>query len=300
MAWRGVHICNPARLTLWQGQLAIDQDGEKVTFPIEDIAYIILDTLQTTITGSLFSALMKAGIAIFQSDEKHIPCGIALPFQAHWRQGETAHIQATLSQPFKKRTWQSIIRQKICNQAAVLSFLKTRKAAAEAAALIAMSAQVKSGDPGNVEARAARAYWKVLFEDFRRTDGDDRRNGALNYGYAVIRACLARSLSASGLIPAFGLHHASVTNAFNLADDLIEPFRPFIDYMVAKRLCAAAFADRRLTKEDRQVLALAPFESVMFEGESISLLLATERTAQKLALAMRSGDSSLLSLPGFA
>ena len=297
MAWRGVHICNPSGLTLQQGQLCVDQDGNIVTIPIEDIAYIILDTRQTTITGSVFSALMKGGVVILQSDEKHIPCGIALPFQAHWRQGETAHLQTALSQPFKKRAWQSIVRQKVRNQASVLSILKTQKATAESSALIAMIPQIKSGDSDNVEARAARAYWGALFQDFRRADIDDKRNSALNYGYAVVRACLARSLSASGLIPAFGLHHASVTNAFNLADDLIEPFRPFVDYMVVKRLCALVSADLELTREDRQALAQAPFQPVMIDGENTSLLLATERTAQKLISAMRAGEPGILSLP---
>ena len=299
MAWRGVHICNPAGLTLQQGQLVVDQEGDKVTFPIEDIAYIILDTRQTTITGSLFAALMKAGIAILQSDEKHIPCGIAFPFQAHWRQGETAHLQTSLSQPFKKRAWQSIVRQKIRNQAVVLSILDTQKARTEASALLAMAMKVRSGDPDNVEARAARAYWGTLFENFRRTDSNDRRNGALNYGYAVVRACLARSLSASGLIPAFGLHHASVTNAFNLADDLIEPFRPFVDHLVLKRFGTRTLEDQELTREDRQAISHTPVETVMFDGESISLLLATERAAQKLISAMRTSDPSVLVLPEF-
>ena len=300
MAWRGVHICNPAGLSLRQSQLVVSQGGEEVTFPIEDIAYVILDTRQTTITGSVFAALLNAGIAIFQSDEKHIPCGIALPFQAHWKQGEIAHLQAALTQPFKKRAWQAIVRQKIRNQSAVLSILNTENAEKEAAALKAMVVQVKSGDPGNVEARAARAYWGALFEDFRRNDFDDRRNAALNYGYAVVRACLARSLSASGLIPAFGLHHSSVTNAFNLADDMIEPFRPFVDYMVMKLLGNEAQSDQELSKEHRQAMAQAPFETVVFDGESISILLATERTAQKLTSAMRTGDPGMLSTPEFA
>ena len=299
MAWRGVHICNPAGLSLRQSQLVVSQDGEEITFPFEDIAYVILDTRQTTITGSAFAAILNAGIVILQSDEKHIPCGIAFPFQAHWKQGETAHLQTSLTQPFKKRAWQAIVRQKIHNQSAVLSILKTEKAETEAAALKAMVAQVKSGDPSNVEARAARAYWGALFKDFRRNDFDDRRNAALNYGYAVVRACLARSLAASGLIPVFGLHHASVTNAFNLADDLIEPFRPFVDYMVLKLLGDESPSDQELTKEDRQTMARAPFETVMLDGESISLLLATERTAQKLIFAIRAGDPGLLSIPEF-
>ena len=299
MAWRGVHICNPAGLSLRQSQLVVNQDGEEVTIPIEDIAYVILDTRQTTITGSLFAAILNAGIAILQSDEKHIPCGIAFPFHAHWKQGETAHLQTSLSQPFKKRAWQIIVRQKVCNQAAVLSIRGTEKAKKEASALKAMVSQVKSGDPNNVEARAARAYWGALFKNFRRNDFDDRRNAALNYGYAVVRACLARGLSASGLMPAFGLHHACVTNAFNLADDLIEPFRPFVDYMALKLLGSESPPDQALTKEDRQVMAQAPFETVMFDGESISLLLATERTAQKLTAAMRTGDPSKLSIPEF-
>lgn len=299
MAWRGVHICNPAGLSLRQSQLVVEQNGDEVVMPIEDIAYLILDTRQTTFTGSLLAAMLKEGIAILQSDEKHIPCGIAFPFHAHWKQGGIAHLQAAQTLPFKKRAWQTIIKRKILNQAAVLSVVKSDKAHSQCAALTAMAGKVKSGDPDNTEARAARAYWGALFKDFRRANFDDRRNAALNYGYAVIRACLARSIAAAGLIPAFGLHHDSVTNAFNLADDLIEPFRPFVDYMVLKWVGIGIPTDQDLTREDRQAMAQAPFETALFNDETINLLLAAERTAHSLIAAMRAKDASLLALPEF-
>ncbi len=300
MAWRGVHICNAAGLSLHRNQLVVAQEKAEATFPLEDIAYVILDTPQTTITGALLAAMMNAGIAVVQSDAKHIPCGVAFPFHAHWRQGETAHLQTGLTQPFKKRAWQTIVRRKLANQATVLETTRTDTAARESKAIRAMVAQVRSGDPDNVEARAARAYWGALFTNFRRGDDGDQRNAALNYGYAVVRACLARSLAASGLIPAFGLHHASVTNAFNLADDLIEPFRPFVDYLVLKTMGTAGIAEGALTKEDRQAMAQVPFESVLLGGENMNLLVATERVGQSLAAAMRAGETGGLMLPEFA
>lgn len=300
MAWRGVHICNAAGLTLRQGQLVVAQESGEITFPLEDIAYIILDTPQITITSSLLAAMLKAGIAVVQSDEKHIPCGVAFSFHAHWRQGEIAHSQVSVTEPFKKRAWQAIVRQKIHNQAAVLDASRSIETEGAAKALLAMVPRVRSGDLDNTEARAARAYWSALFRNFRRADQDDWRNSALNYGYAVVRACLARSLSAYGFIPALGLHHRSVTNPFNLADDLIEPFRPFVDFLVLKTVGRDNQLGEKLTKEARQAMAQAPFEPVMLGGESMSLLLATERVAQNLATAVREGDLTRFALPTFS
>ena len=222
MAWKGLHLSRPARLNTADGQIVVAQDDGEVRLPLEDIAYIVLDAPHATLTTTLLSACMEAGIAIVSTDARHTPNGLMLPFHRHHRQAGVANMQIALGEPFKKRAWQRVAVAKIDNQAAHLD-----RGGHNGESLRAMSRLVGSGDPQNIEARAARAYWGALFSDFVRDDASDLRNKLLNYGYAVLRAGIARSLVAYGLLPSIGLHHASVTNAFNLADDLIEPFRPF-------------------------------------------------------------------------
>ena len=292
MAWRGVHISRPARLSYRDRQIVIDQDDGAARLPLEDIAWLILDTAQVSITGSLLSACAEAGIALIVPDARHHPSGVLLPFHAHHAQAHVAHQQIAMTAPLKKRLWQHIVRTKIGNQAIAL----TRSARDGAAALRAMAAHVKSGDPGNVEARAARFYWPNLFDDFRRGDDPDRRNALLNYGYAVLRAALARACVAHGLLPAFGLHHASKTNAFNLVDDLIEPFRPLVDALVCKH-AAAMPPGGDLTLDDRRAMAEVLMGTLAMGKENISALAATEMTAASLVRAMQTGDVSTLLLP---
>ena len=159
-----------------------------------------------------------------------------------------------------------------------------------------MARLVTSGDVENVEARAARAYWGFLWPDFRRDDEADLRNAMLNYGYAVLRACVARALVGVGFLPAFGIHHASVTNAFNLADDMLEPFRPFID-LLAWRQLGGMDADRTLSLQDRQAMAGAMMENAAMGEDEVTLLVAAERLAASLARAMEERRPEALLLP---
>lgn len=223
MAWRGVHVTQPARLTLADGQLVVDQADGAAKIPLEDVAWLVIDTPQVTLTTALLAACMAAGLAIVTTDARHTPSGMMLPFHGHFRQGAVAALQAEISAPLRKRLWQTVVQAKICNQAAVLT-----GSGGDGRAITAMAGLVGSGDVTNVEARAARAYWGQLFAKFRRDDGADKRNMLLNYGYAVVRAAVARGLVAAGLLPAFGIGHASGSNAFNLADDMVEPFRPLL------------------------------------------------------------------------
>ena len=232
MAWRGLHISKSARLNLADGQIVIAQDDGEVRLPLEDIGWIVLDAPHATLTSTLLSACMDAGIALIATDATHTPSGVLMPFHRHYRQGGIAIAQAEMALPLKKRLWQAIVKTKILNQAASLD--RTERTGGEG--LRAMSRLVGSGDPDNVEARAAREYWGCLFESFRRDDDGDTRNMMLNYGYAVIRSGVARALVAAGLVPALGVNHASATNAFNLADDLVEPFRPFVDVAVWREI----------------------------------------------------------------
>lgn len=292
MAWRGLHISQPARLTHRNSQVVVERedDGETLTFPVEDVAWIILDTPQVSLTGSLLSALAENGVALIVPDARHHPAGMLLSFHRHHAQAAVAHAQVSMSLPLKKRLWQRLVVAKIENQAAVLRAIGS----GEARALSAMAGRVGSGDPDNLEAQAARAYWPRLFDGFRRHD-EDRRNGLLNYGYAVARAAIARACAAYGLLPAFGLHHNSRANAFNLVDDLLEPFRPSVDRMARARAADEAADD--LTIADRRHMAGILGESVAIGEERQTILAATETVAASLVRAIDGANPALLATP---
>jgi CRISPR-associated protein Cas1 len=297
MAWRGLHLTNPSRLSLADGQIAIRQDDADVRLALEDIAWIVADTPQVQLSMALLSACMEAGIVIVLTDAQHLPSGMVLPFHRHFRQAEVARLQTEISAPLKKRLWQLIVQRKIENQAGVLAATSRPGASV----MIEMVKRVGSGDPDNVEARAARHYWGNLFDSFIRDDETDRRNMLLNYGYAVMRAGIARALVAYGFLPALGLFHASVSNAFNLADDIIEPFRPFVDLLADKLAQGSAPKNKMLTVEDRRAMAGILLEEAQFGNmrysETVSLLVATERTAASLVRALETGSAAVLELP---
>jgi len=276
MAWRGVHISQAAKIGLKQSQLLVAMNDNEVTIPIEDISFLVLDTPQCTLTGAVITALADANVVIIQSDDKHHPTMMGLPFHGHHKQAEIAHLQIGVTEPFKKRAWQAIIQAKINNQAAHLKSIGR-----DAGALPAMIGRVKSGDTQNHEAQAARIYWGKLFDNYRRADDSDLRNAMLNYGYAIVRALLARTITASGLIPAFGLFHNSISNAFNLADDLIEPFRPSVDALVF-RLMKDCDDENELTLAHRRALVGIMNEPVRLGAEVMTLQAATEQCAQSL------------------
>lgn len=296
MAWRGLHLTKPTRLSLADGQVVVGQEDGDVRVPLEDLAWIVLDAPQSTLTGNLLSACTAAGVALIATDERHTPSGVLLPFHSHFRQGEIAHRQAEMSAPLKKRLWQKIVRAKIENQAAVLC--AKRRDGGET--LREMTHLVGSGDPENVEARAARYYWTQLWPEFRREDGGDKRNKLLNYGYAVARSGVARSLVAAGLLPAFGLNHASVTNAFNLADDMLEPFRPFVDALVWQASDEGQPSRADLTIDDRRAMASVLLAEAIMADDTVTLLVAAERVAESLVRSIEGSTAEVLELPSFA
>ena len=269
----------------------MQQEGT-VRLPLEDVAWIVLDTSQATLTTPLLSACMSAGVAVTICDATHTPSGVALPFHRHHHQAAVAALQAKVSVPFRKRLWQSVVRVKILNQAAAL-----RACGRSGGTLEAMVARVGSGDPTNTEARAAREYWRALFPLFTREGESDLRNAMLNYGYAVMRAGVARGLVAAGLLPAFGIGHASKSNAFNLADDMVEPFRPFVDRVVWQLSDQGCTRTGSLSVPQRQRLAALPLEEALIGDEVTTLLSASERVGASLVRAMSSGLVSLLELP---
>lgn len=229
MGWRVLQITKACKLSLKNHQLICDLgDKEKLVFPIEDLLAIVIEDLRVVITAYLIAELMDANVVIYTCDKKHMPSGIVLPFHNHSRYYQISWLQISISEPLKKRLWQQIVKAKILNQASVLRYVDIEASDK----LVNISKEVKSGDSGNAEALAAKLYWSNLFNKFKREDDSDIRNIALNYGYAILRGAISRAIVASGLLPCFGLHHCNQLNAYNLSDDLIEPFRPFFDYIV--------------------------------------------------------------------
>ena len=293
MAWRGLHLTNAARLALADGQIVVAQAAAEVRLPLEDIAWVVIDTPQVSFSMALMSACMEAGIVVIGTDATHTPNGMMLPFHRHHRQAHVAALQVAASQPLKKRLWQRIVQAKIANQADALA-----ACGRAVAPLREIGGRVGSGDPDNVEAWAARLYWQRLFDRFVRDNSEDRRNMLLNYGYAVVRSGVARALVAHGLLPAFGLHHDNAANAFNLADDLVEPFRPFVDRLVFRISDDGRMSEGRPSLQDRQTLAGLLLEDAMMAAERVTLLVAAEQAAASLVRALEGNSPALLVLPG--
>ena len=293
MAWRGLHLTQPARLSMARGQVVIAQDEGEVRLALEDIAWIVLDAPRITVTAALLSACMAGGVAVIVTDETHTPSGVALPFGRHHRQADVARIQAAAGKPLKKRLWQILVQSKIRNQAAALDAVGRFGGGV----LREMAGRVGSGHPNNVEAQAARYYWDQLWTGFKRSDEGDRRNMLLNYGYAVVRSGVARALVASGLIPAFGLHHASVANAFNLADDVFEPFRPFVDVLAWRTAPDGVSCRDPLSLADRRTMATALLAEARMDDDVVTLLVAAERASDSLVRCFDARAVTGLDLP---
>jgi CRISPR-associated protein Cas1 len=239
MIKRTLYFGNPAYLSMRNAQLVIhlpdakgmdDRTGNN-TIAIEDIGVVILDHKQITITHGLMEALLANNTAMITCDSSRMPVGLMLPLSGNTTQSERFQAQISASLPLQKQLWQQTVQTKIENQASVLS--STRKVVVKN--MLAWVNTVKSGDSDNLEARAAAYYWANLFPmipQFRRGREGVPPNNLLNYGYAILRAVVARSLVASGLLPTLGIHHHNRYNAYCLADDIMEPYRPFVDKLV--------------------------------------------------------------------
>lgn len=251
------------------------------TRPIEDIGVIVIESEQVTLSSYLISSLLENKVAVIVCDQKHMPFGLMLPLVGNTEQTERFNAQIEASLPLKKQLWQQTIAMKIRNQAAVLKRVNNM----EVGNMIAWSSQVRSGDSDNLEGRAAAYYWKNLFEDnpgfIRRQEGIDP-NGLLNYGYAILRAIIARSLVASGLIPTLGIHHSNKYNAYCLADDIMEPYRPYVDLMVTDMIKTHNLPPE-ITKEAKKHLLTIPTIDVKMGKLSRPLMVAASMTTASLA-----------------
>lgn len=300
MSWRTVVVSNPCRLSLKNRSLFVEPySGESASLPLSDISALILESREVILTAALLSAIADEGIALFSCDASHTPNGVFVPFASHSRHTKAAKIQRDWSEPFKKRAWQKIIKSKITNQSFVLSHIGNLEASKR---LKNLAAKTPSNDETNTEAQAAKIYWGALFRDFRRGSlEEDVRNSALNYGYAIIRGIIARSIAGAGLIGAFGIRHDNELNAFNLADDLIEPFRPFVDMRVWKMCERLGLDVRRGLARDDKLDLLGIFEDrALIGGYLESMPNACEISAVSLASAGAAKSHTALLLPEFA
>ena len=285
---------NPAYLSLRNEQLVIKlpevQQAEnltddfkreaEMTRPIEDIGVVVLDNKQITITSGAIEALLANNCAVITCDSRSMPVGLLLPLAGNTTQSERFRDQINASLPLRKQLWQQTIQQKIRNQAAVLNSCIE----AETKCMQIWANEVRSGDTDNMEARAAVYYWKKLFHqipDFKREREGDFPNNLLNYGYAILRAVIARSLVASGLLPTLGIHHHNRYNAYCLADDIMEPYRPFVDRLVLD-IIEQYGTNIELSKDIKAELLSIPTIDVTIASKRSPLMIAAIQTTASL------------------
>lgn len=298
MIKRTLCFTSPAYLSLKDGQLVIKlpeversnlpermkKDSTR-TIPVEDIGVVVLDNRQITLTHGLLEALLENNSAVVTCDARSMPVGLMLPLCGNTLQSERFNRQIEASLPLKKQLWQQTIKAKIDNQAAALRLTSE----ADTGCMGRWSADVRSGDPDNLEARAAAYYWKNIFSNIIDADSFTRGrdgippNNLLNYGYAILRAVIARALVSAGLLPTLGIHHHNRYNAYCLADDIMEPYRPYVDLLVCniiKERNAEEYAE--LTKDIKMSLLSVPMIDVTVNGRRSPLMIAATQTAASL------------------
>ncbi|MBS1653290.1 MAG: type II CRISPR-associated endonuclease Cas1 [Bacteroidetes bacterium] len=294
MIKRTLYFGNPAYLKTANEQLLVETplaltitngEGEQIktiqkSIPIEDIGLVLLDHQQVTITQALLTKLLANNTAIITCDDTHHPTGMILNLDGHSLQSQKFAAQLEASIPLKKQLWQQTITSKINNQAAMLAFRKQ-----ENKLLLNLAKSVKSGDSDNCEAQAAAYYWKRIFPEelaFRRERYGPAPNNLLNYGYSILRALVARSLVASGLLPVMGIHHRNQYNSYCLADDIMEPYRPFVDYIVFQ-LVRTNGQYLEMSPSMKKALLEIPAMDVLIDGKKSPMMNAVQRTTASLA-----------------
>jgi CRISPR-associated protein Cas1 len=298
MIKKTLYFGNPAYLSLRMGQMVIKlpevesnellpeimKKQAEITKPIEDIGVVVLDNRRITITQGLLEALLENNCAVITCDNHSLPVGLMLPLYGNSTQNERFRYQLDASQPLRKQLWQQTIKAKIENQAAVLSAcsgmpIKNMKRWAD---------YVRSGDPDNVEGHAAAYYWRYFFnnitglENFTRNREGMAPNNLLNYGYAILRAVVARALVTSGLLPTLGIHHHNRYNAYCLADDIMEPYRPYVDELVFAIVKEQGVDNLQLTTTLKAQLLSIPTLDVVIGGKRSPLMVAATQTTASL------------------
>lgn len=295
MVKRTLYFGNPAYLSLRNAQLVLrlpevekndtisstfKKDVER-TIPIEDIGVVVLDNKQITITQGLIEALLDNNCALITCDSAKMPVGLMLPLSGNSIQNERFREQINISQPLRKQLWQQTVQVKITNQMAVLQRYRPK---IEVGNMRVWVGNVKSDDADNLEARAAAYYWKNIFPlipDFTRGRDCVPPNNLLNYGYAILRAVVARALVGCGLLPTLGIHHHNRYNAYCLADDIMEPYRPYVDEIVIKIVDSGRNIEN-ITQEIKAELLSLSTKEVMIGGKRSPLMIAVNTTVMSL------------------
>ncbi len=291
MAFRVVNIEHPAEIHAHAGQLIVAMDEETVTIPIEDILMLIADAPNVRLSTMCLSMLAEHRVMVVTMGRNHLPSSLTIPTVSNARQTRVAIAQAGLEKDLADRLWSRVVVRKMLNQADALEALGV-----EGAMVVrSFASQVEVGDPTNREGAAAHCYFSHLKPGLNRRKGDPL-NSALNYGYAIVRAAMARSLVTAGFVPALGIHHHSQLNAFNLADDLMEPFRPVVDL----RAVEVAGADEKLSSAQRKSLRGVLYDEVRLGSGRTSVLRAIESMSTGLRGAIYCRDACLLPLPELA
>lgn len=299
MIKRTLCFSNPSYLSLRNRQLvvridALDNIPEKqITVPIEDIGVVVLDHRQITITHGALGALVDNNAAVITCDDRHMPTGLLMPLEGNTIQSERFGEQLNSSLPLRKQLWQQTVQQKIRNQAALLSQLH----GTQVGNMLAWANDVRSGDSTNLEGRAAVYYWSNMFPqipDFTRDRDGIYPNNLLNYGYAILRAIMARALVSSGLLPTLGIHHHNRYNAYCLADDIMEPYRPYVDRLVVQTMTECN--DQELTTNIKRQLLTVPTLEVCILGQRSPLMVAASATTASLARCF-GGESRKIAFP---
>jgi len=284
MIKRTLFFSSSCHLNIRNKQLIITnkETGELNQVPAEDIGFIVLDNPAITFTQSVIQELSENNCSVVFCNKKHHPSSLLFHLDTHKTQTELFIHQIRASEPLKKQLWQHTIKAKIKNQSLLLK-LKGK----EAKPLDYFYKKVRSGDPDNYEAQAARIYWKSLFnEDFKRGRFEEGANYALNYGYAILRATVARSLSGSGLLPTLGIHHKNRYNSFCLADDIMEPYRPFVDMVVYDNLDEILTAEE-LNKTIKIKLLNVLSTDILIGKKKSPLMVGLTQTTASLARCFR-------------
>lgn len=282
-----------SHLSIRYGQLIIKQDGQEISsIPCEDIGILLVDHSGTTYTHCVFTELLKSGAAVVLCGGNHHPAGMLLPIEGNSTQTEKYRQQIEAKEPLKKQLWQQIIRAKIKHQAKLVG-----KDSSVYKSLMSLREQVRSGDPDNIEAQASRKFWPVFLQDerFYRDINGPAPNNLLNYGYTVVRAAIARAICSAGLLPSLGIHHRNKYNAFCLADDMLEPFRGFVEAKVRDIYKSEGVIDE-ITQPIKARLLEVLYEPVIMAGVSSPLMVALHRTMASLARCF-AGEQKEIELP---
>ncbi|MFC5195902.1 type II CRISPR-associated endonuclease Cas1 [Bizionia hallyeonensis] len=276
MLKKSILIEKKSQITCKNLQLLIKSEIREATIPIEDIGFIIIDNPEVYISITALNLLIENNSAVIICGKTHLPNGLFLNLNSHHIQQELFKNQINASQPLKKQLWQQTVKEKIINQGLLLKQITKSENNFEF-----LASKVTSGDTTNMEGVAASFYWKSFFEHgFKRERFGDYPNNFLNYGYAILRAATARALSGSGLLNTLGIHHKSKYNAFALADDIMEPFRPIIDEAV--HTIMQHYDEQELNTEIKSVLLQTLTRTVYFKDEKSPLMVALQKTASSL------------------